>query len=118
MGKRESANTYYDSVYENQWHKTGFARQEAALEKANSENTWKHGAHENCPGEIHVILEDDMLSHCVCQEEACPEILHANLNYHPYKMQVVQQLSDADKIISQMHYLDLAMHNGHQGRLT
>jgi hypothetical protein len=39
LGQRESANTYYNFVYANQWHKTGFARQAAAWEKANSENT-------------------------------------------------------------------------------
>jgi hypothetical protein len=33
-------------------------------------------------------------------------------------MQVVQQLSDADKVISQMHHPDSIMCNGQQGHLT
>jgi hypothetical protein len=41
-----------------------------------------------------------------------------NLKYHPYKMQVVQQLSDTDKITSQMHDPDLVMCNVDQGHVT
>ena len=110
----------------NQWHKTGNARQEATWEKDNSEKTWRGGANENRPGEIHIIwqddilqndirqddiLQDDILSQCMCQEEACPEILHANLKYHPYKMQVVHQPRYTDNITVLMHHLDLAMCN-------
>jgi hypothetical protein len=32
-------------------------------------------------------------------------------------MQVVQRMSDTDKIIARMHHLDLVMCNGHQGRV-
>ena len=96
----------------------GITRQAAAWEKDNSEKTWRRGAHENWPGEIHIIQQDDTLSHRICREEARPEILRANLKYHPYKTQVVQRLSDTDKINARMHHLDLVMCNGQQGHLT
>jgi hypothetical protein len=86
--------------------------------KDKGEKNWRRGAHENWPREIHIIQQDDTLSHCTCQEETCPEILYTNLKYHPYKMQVVQRLSDTDKIIARMHNLDRVMCNGHQGHVT
>jgi hypothetical protein len=49
-------------VYANQWHKTGFARQAAAWEKANSENTWKHGAHENYWSDPHHSARQHVLT--------------------------------------------------------
>jgi len=33
-------------------------------------------------------------------------------------MQVVQRLSDTDKIIARMHHFDLVMRNGDQGHVT
>jgi len=33
-------------------------------------------------------------------------------------MQVVQRLSDADKIIARMHHLDQVMRNGREGHVT
>jgi len=39
-------------------------------------------------------------SHTAYVRRKPPEILHTNLKYHPYKMQVVQRLSDTDKIIA------------------
>jgi hypothetical protein len=77
---------------------TGNARQEAGWEKDNGEKTWRHRAHEIWPREIRIIRRDDVSSRCVRHEEACPEILCANLMYHPYKMQVVQRPSDNDNI--------------------
>jgi hypothetical protein len=74
--------------------------------------------HTRTTGVMPIILQDNMFSHSICKEEACPELLHANLKYYPYKMQVVQQLSDADKVISQMHHPDSVMCNGQQGHLT
>jgi len=78
----------------------------------------RNSPHESWPGQIRIIWQDDILSHCICQEEACPDILHANLKYNPYKMQVVQRSSDTDNIIAQMHHLDLVICNGHQGHVT
>lgn len=58
------------------------------------------------------------LSHCICQEEACSEIIHVNWKYHLYEMQVVQRPSDTDKITARMHHLLLVTCKGHQGHVT
>jgi len=57
-------------------------------------------------------------SHTAYVRRKPPEILHTNLKYHPYKMRVVQRLSDSDKITARMHDLDLVMCNVDQGHVT
>jgi len=77
----------------------------------------RNSPHESWPGEIRIIRQEDVVSHCMCQEDVCPEILQADLKYNPYKMQAVQQPSDTDNI-AQMHHLDLVTCNRHQGHVT
>jgi len=57
----DSGNMHYNSMLANHWHKAGTARQEAAWQKDNSEKTCRREAHENWPGEIHIIRQDDIL---------------------------------------------------------
>jgi hypothetical protein len=49
-------------------------------------------------------------SHTVRQKKAYLSVLHANLKFHPYKMQVMQQLNDND-LVYMNKFITNKLHN-------
>jgi hypothetical protein len=71
-----------------------------AWEKESSDKAWKSVARENC---LNRSTCRSARWHTLMSWDSLTKIIHTDLKFHCYKMQLVWQLSDSDKIISHPH---------------